>query len=899
MQTEARVKNTPRSLDGIRVLDFTWVRAGPWGTRWLGALGAQIIKVEWPQNPDPLRNLGGSTTPPGVEINLNTSGQFNDTNANKFSITVNTRTEKGLDLIKRMIAISDVVIENYSSRVMENWGLGYEQLRQIRPDIIYVSLAGLGHTGRHHFHTTMGPSAQALSGMTHISGLPGEAPAGWGWSYLDDTGGMYAAMSVLTALHHRNQTGEGQYVDLAQMIMGITLNGPSLLDLSINGRGSRREGYPPGNRAHWPGTPLLSNYRGRTVAPHNSYRTFPADYNDWCVVACFSDQQWRNLVEIMGSPEWAAAPKFATGAGRLEHQDELDERIEEWTITLGKQEVMERCQAAGVPAMAVHTPEDRVENDPQLRHREMYLEVEHPWLGRYKLQNAPFKMSESPAANTRSGPLIGQHNKEVFEGLLGLTREEFTKAYEDGTFWPPSVERFGYLNDMLNGDSDTHIEDLHLSRDRGDSPWLQGNGSTSNGTSGRGPLAGLRVLELADEKGQWCGKLMADLGADVIKIEPPGGEATRSVGPFLDDIPHRERSLAFWHYNTSKRGITLDIAKADGQVLFCRLAATVDIILETLPPGYLSTLGMGYEDLVSANPRLIMCSLTDFGQTGPWKDYLSSDLLHQAVGGQMACCGYAEDDVPGSPPIAPGGGQAWHMGSHYGYMAIAAALCYRDVTGKGQYIDTAVHDACALTTEGNVPTYIYTGLVPTGFRRQAGARHLFPIYPRLHFRTKDGSYMNALIGFRLTPEQMRKLVEWMDSHGLAQDLLQLPYDDPAVIRDNLMHIGEVIESFFANITLEEAYHGAQNLGFPWGAVRAPDELLDDGHIQDRRFWVQVEHPELGRSFTYPGAAAIWSESPWQITRRAPLIGEHNDEVLCGELGLSRAELAVLAESGVV
>ena len=159
--------------------------------------------------------------------------------------------------------------------------------------------------------------------------------------------------------------------------------------------------------------------------------------------------------------------------------------------------------------------------------------------------------------------------------------------------------------------------------------------------------------------------------------------------------------------------------------------------------------------------------------------------------------------------------------------------------------------------------------------------------------------MNALIGFRLTPEQMRKLIDWMDSHGLAQDLVQHSYDDPVMIQENLLHIGEVIENFFANVTQEEAYHGAQERGFPWGAIRSPDELLDDGHLQDRRFWVEVDHPELGRSFTYPGSAAIWSESPWRISHRAPLIGEHNEEVLCGEFGLTRAELALLAEGGVV
>ena len=189
-----------------------------------------------------------------------------------------------------------------------------------------------------------------------------------------------------------------------------------------------------------------------------------------------------------------------------------------------------------------------------------------------------------------------------------------------------------------------------------------------------GPLQGLRVLELADEKGQFCGKLLGDLGADVVKIEPPGGEPCRHVGPFLDDIPNPDRSLSFWYYNTSKRGITLNLATSDGRGLFKRLAAGADIILETFQPGHLASLELDYESLNEENSGLILCALTPFGQTGPWRDYRSSDLLHMAAGGEMASCGYDEVDAPNAPPIAPGGGNAWHMGCHFAYISIMAAL---------------------------------------------------------------------------------------------------------------------------------------------------------------------------------------------------------------------------------
>jgi crotonobetainyl-CoA:carnitine CoA-transferase CaiB-like acyl-CoA transferase len=412
-----------------------------------------------------------------------------------------------------------------------------------------------------------------------------------------------------------------------------------------------------------------------------------------------------------------------------------------------------------------------------------------------------------------------------------------------------------------------------------------------------GPLAGLRVLELAGETGQFCGKLLGDLGADVVKIEPPGGEPCRRLGPFVDDIPHPERSLSFWYYNTSKRGITLDLGTADGCDLFRRLAATADVVLETFRPGHLSSLGCGYHALSKDNPGLILCSLTPFGQTGPWRDYLSSDLLHMAAGGEMASSGYDEIDVPDAPPIAPGGGNAWHMGCHFAYMAIMAALAHRTVSGRGQCIDASIHEACALTTESAIANYIYRGEV---LERHTGRHHAAGPSPRTQFRAADGNYVCALVGGRLNPKYMKELADLLDTNGMAGDLRDLKYQDQAVITANTSHIiDDLVASFIASLPAEEVYHRAQERGFTWGAVRAPEQLLGDPHLSDRGFWKEVTHAELGRTVTYPGEAAIYTGSPWRISRRAPLIGEHNTEILCGDLGLLPGELTMLAENRVI
>jgi crotonobetainyl-CoA:carnitine CoA-transferase CaiB-like acyl-CoA transferase len=217
----------------------------------------------------------------------------------------------------------------------------------------------------------------------------------------------------------------------------------------VNDRPARRPGYPPGNRTVWPGAPLLNNYRGLTVAPHNAYRTKGDGPNDWCVIACFSDQEWQTLVDLMGRPSWATEAKFGHVSGRLQHQKELDEGLERWTQTLAKYELTEKCQAVGVRAMPVQSAEDRVEHDPQLKARGLYPELEHPLLGRRKVQSVPFKHSKTPAAVYRPAPLIGQHTRQVLGELLGLSLDEIRAGYADATFWPKDMPLAPYVEEAL------------------------------------------------------------------------------------------------------------------------------------------------------------------------------------------------------------------------------------------------------------------------------------------------------------------------------------------------------------------------------------------------------------------------------------------------------------------
>ncbi len=411
-----------------------------------------------------------------------------------------------------------------------------------------------------------------------------------------------------------------------------------------------------------------------------------------------------------------------------------------------------------------------------------------------------------------------------------------------------------------------------------------------------GALSDLTVLDLCDEKGQLVGKLLGEMGARVIKIEPPGGDFARTVAPFVNDVPHPDRSLYFWAFNTGKEGITLDLNQSDGRALFQRMAKDADIILESFDPGYMDSIGLGYDTLNEDNHSIVMTSITAFGQDGPYRNYKTSDLVALAMGGVMHSCGY--DDLPGSPPIGPSGGHGYMIGAHYAAIGTLMALNWRDMTGEGQHIDASIHEACSCTTEAAMPIYIYSGEV---VHRQTGRHHGAQPTPKTLCPTNDGRYINVFAVFT-SLNQWLSLVTWMDSAGMAEDLTEERYRDMARMRARtgveVEHAFDVVQKFIAAHTAEEIYRGAQERKFPWGIIRSPDENLEDPHFaEDRGFFEPVEHPELDATYIYTGRPYIASQTPWR-TFRSPLLGEHNSRVY-GDLGLSETEISRLSAEGVI
>ena len=398
------------ALESFRICDFTGQLAGAGATKWLASFGAEVIRIEDPANEGRWDILRG--TPPFVDERrgVDMGGAFNNHNAGKLGITLNLRKERAKEILARLISVSDVVSENFAKGVLERWGFGYERLREIKPDIIYVSNCGFGHVGPYSDFKTWGPIVQAISGLTFTNGLPGREPAGWGYSYMDHTGAYYMAMAIMLALLHRQRTGEGQWVDLACTEAALTLHGPALLDWTVNGRPNRRAGQPHANRSEWP-----------PMAPHGIYPC--AGEDDWIAIACRHQADWQAFAGVVDEG-WCGEPQFTDLAARLTAQDELDAQISAWTAPRGKFEVEDLLRAAGVPAAAVMKPEERIDRDPSTGDFGLWPTVRHAKMGDVRVDGQPVHFSKTDWRLQRGGPCLGEHTDEVLTRVLGYSAEE-------------------------------------------------------------------------------------------------------------------------------------------------------------------------------------------------------------------------------------------------------------------------------------------------------------------------------------------------------------------------------------------------------------------------------------------------------------------------------------------
>ena len=416
-------------------------------------------------------------------------------------------------------------------------------------------------------------------------------------------------------------------------------------------------------------------------------------------------------------------------------------------------------------------------------------------------------------------------------------------------------------------------------------------------------LTGVRVVELAHERCALAGKLLGDMGADVVVVEPIGGSPTRAHEPFADDVPDPERSLTWWHYNTSKRGIALDWTRPEGREALLALVRRADVLLEAEDPGALAAHGLDNAALTGALPRLVHVSLTPFGPGGARSGELATDLTILAGGGPAWNCGYDEHELP---PIRGGGQHGYAIGCHYAVLSALTALVHRELGGRGQRIDVSMHAAANVTTE----MATYNWLIAKGTVRRQTGRHAteFQTMPSQQV-CADGRYVNTGVPPR-TPKEYGNLLRWLQELGLESELPEAVFLEMGAQKDeiDLSKIGSDDETtaifgagraaltlIASRVGATEFFLGAQRAGLPVGVIYSPEEAFEDEHFKARGFQVEVEQPQLGRRVRYPGAPYVFEKSPWSISRPAPRLGEHTDEVLA-EVGIDPAPLR---EAGVV
>ncbi|MHB8464459.1 MAG: CaiB/BaiF CoA transferase family protein [Acidimicrobiales bacterium] len=407
-----------RAFAGVRVCDFSGQLAGAGATRFLAAMGAEVIRIEDPVTEGYWDALRGVSPFVDDRRGRDFGGPFNNHNVEKLGVTLNLRTETGKDLLRELVVVSDVVTENFSAGVLERLGFSYDDLRAIRPDIVYVSNSGFGHVGPYRAFKTWGPIVQACCGLTLSTGLAGQPPAGIGYSYMDHQGASFMAIAILAGLLHRHRTGEGQWIDISCTDAGALLNGPAVLDYTVNGRPLRRSGSPDSNHSASP-----------AMTPHGVY---PAAGDDnWIAIACRDDGDWKIVVNLIGE-EWASTDRFATLAGRVAAEPELDRLLGEWTATQDRFDLAASLRASGVPATAVQRPGERIDNDPGTSDWGLWPTVTHRLMGEVRVDGLPVHFSETDWAITRGAPCLGEHNDEVFGDLLGHTRDEISRWREEG-----------------------------------------------------------------------------------------------------------------------------------------------------------------------------------------------------------------------------------------------------------------------------------------------------------------------------------------------------------------------------------------------------------------------------------------------------------------------------------
>jgi crotonobetainyl-CoA:carnitine CoA-transferase CaiB-like acyl-CoA transferase len=737
---------------------------------------------------------------------------FQMISAGKRSVVLDLTQRGDRELLIGLAQNADVLVEDFPVGKMDELAIGYGALKEGNPRLIYCSITPFGQTGPLSKKAACDIVVQAMSGMMATTGFPGDTPTKAGSDFAEYNGAIYATIAILAALAFRDRSQIGQAIDMSIHDCMVLVQNSNLPSLFVSGKVESKLGNA---------NPL--------VAPLNSYET----KDGWIIAGAVTDKQWNTLSKLMGKEHLIEDSRFDSTAKRAANREEIDVVVTEWTGTKTVLETVKELEDNSLPAGPILTM-DQLLRDEHFLGRNMVVEVEDPVAGKMPTFGSVFKMSETPGGVERGAPVLGQDTEEILTTISGCAEEGIPESEAE----KPSFRKVDKVDKALGG---------------------------------------IRVLEVGIyTAGPFCARLLANLGCEVIKVEPVEGELIRRVPPLI-----RNESCAFHLNNNCKKGIALDIRKDKGKEIIKKLVKQVDVLVENFSFGTMERLDLGYNVLREVNPALIYCSLTGFGQTGPYREKLALDTIIQAMSGLMDLTGW-----PDGPPVKYGLSASDQSGASFAALAILAALHYRHRTGKGQYIDLSMQDLSSWFTQAAWPAYFESGHALT----RCGNHHPQRA-PHNTYETSDGY---AVIAVR-SESDWKELLKVMDS----EDLMNHPKYDSMAKRIALVdEIDALVSNWTETKTTEDIVDACTKAGVPSAEILELDQVVNHPQTLHREIVVDVEHPSLGKIRT-TGSPFKMSETPVIVDKPAPGLGQHNEEVLCGLLGYGKEEVRRLRDEKVI
>ncbi len=836
-------------LTGLKVVDLSSYIAGPFCTRLLAGFGADVIKVERPGG-DPIRQWGpfpeGNENPEAGALHLYL-------NQGKRSVTIDLETEPGRLALRELLADADVLVEGYRPGTMARWGLGYDDLADGHPNLVYLSVTDFGQTGPYADLAAWEITTYALSGLMHITGEPDREPLKNG-GYLGAYGAGHNAFdATLVALWERATSNRGQHVDVS--IHECTA---SLLEFTDGVWLYKGEVWPRsgnGARAAWGVYPAADGYVGVVSGP---------------------PRRWAMIPKLVESDE-LAEERFAAPGAQSTLRDEIDALMLPWLVTHEKEDIYHRAQALGMPFGFVATPSDFFKSE-QLAYRDFFEEIDHPIAGSARYPTMAARFTDGLWSLGRA-PLLGEHNDEVFATLPGGPPSEATLDEPLPAVRPQAVS----------------IEPATVTE--GVFPLPGPSGDLEEDMTRSGPLEDVTVLDLSMVwAGPYATKLMADLGATVIKVEvnshldsvrgPAIAIPDSPIGMYANDDPQDEpwnRSAYFNKLNRGKFDLCMNILADEGRAVLHKLIARADVVIENFGGGVFERMGYGYDVLKGIRDDIVFISMPPSGNGGPEAKYVGYGVAIEQLGGIVDRTGY-EGDIPLKSGINYGDPIA---GIHaMGY--IMTALHHRRTTGRGSYIDLSQREAAICWLGDEIVEYELTGNEPV----RIGNRDEFMAPSGVYRCAGDDAWLALAIG---SAEEWRALAAAIGRTDLAQEA---ELSTLAGRRQRHDEIDAAITAWTQQRDRDLAMSELQSAGVAAGVVAENRRVIEDPHLQARGFWPTVNHKSVGPHLV-SGIPWQFSRTPGKVRRAAPTLGQHTDYVLRSILGKGDAEIEALHASGVL